>query len=762
MQKLDKIYEAYSEEIKLLLKYISKNEEAQKTENPQKLLSHVNIVSHMNESLLELKDAIVDINIKLNLVVLGKFNSGKSSFINKLMGKNIAVIDDAEMTYSLNYITHGEEYQGRIIYHSGNSDIMKIDELNCKIFAGRYNKQYAESLKYIEYYYPYKELENINLWDTPGVGATNEENKLKTAEIIKEADVVLWVMDGTAIGDTIDKEYINHLINSNIPIICIINKIDLLQEYEDFQKQILDELNIIYPGVFKEIFFCSALEEQNHIPDNQIDKLKEYLTNKIYNKKKELILASSINKGINILQNIYDTLESYSQGFKEKVLRYDNYLTSIKNIISKETDEIKRQVEDYFNNVLFVQEFNQLLEAFNSGSNSNVENLQTLCSKYINDEKLQKYINEIDRIAKNKIMDVWHKTVIKVHDGIYLDDKLFYFSNYHLESENIVISGNTSDRISSILDETLVKGPVGVFLSVIFSGILYLVSNLENMFIGKSETNEEKKAIKKLDKTELDKLKNNIREEYLLKNLHPRIDEANKKIYKVASRNAEIEFLNSAQIDNTKETILVIDKYLPTSERFKQLLNGELAIIDSDELFITNLRNINDFIMLRANPNPGIELLQQILSKATGYLYIVDPYFNDKSLGWIKYINKGLSVKILLFSIDEDIENHKIFIDKLQNIRIERQGSILVRIIKYKYQKGTPIHDRFIFTSSYGLQLGNSLDAIGKKDISVTFIKEHKQFKEQFFGLPPNSRHRKKVLNYFVGGVYGSPKKKKV
>ncbi len=29
-------------------------------------------------------------------------------------------------------------------------------------------------------------------------------------------------------------------------------------------------------------------------------------------------------------------------------------------------------------------------------------------------------------------------------------------------------------------------------------------------------------------------------------------------------------------------------------------------------------------------------------------------------------------------------------------------------------------------------------------------------------GLPPNGRHRKKVLNYFVGGVYGSPKKKKV
>lgn len=760
MQKLDKIYEAYSDEIKLLLQYISKSEPPAERESSVKLLNYVNIISQMNESLSDLKNAIVNIDIKLNLVVLGKFNSGKSSFINQLTGKSIAVTDEAEMTYSLNYITHGKEFVGRILYQDGKNEEFKIDELNRKIFEERYNKEYSESIKHIEYCYPYAELENINLWDTPGLGATNIENKNKTTQIINESDVVLWIMDGTALGDTVDKEYISQLVNTNIPVICIINKIDLLQEYDDYKNQILEELNIIYPEVFKAVFFCSSLLEKELAPDNQMESVKEYLTDKIYRRKKELILASSINKGINILQNVYDTLESYALMLKEQSLRYENYTTSIKRLMSKEIDGIKYFVEEYLNNNLFVEEINQLALTLENGVYNSEESIKEVCGKYINDESLQKYICEVDNIVKNKFVEIWQKAIIKSHDEIYLEDKLFYFSNYHLETEKLNVRKDPISSISTFFNEaSLAIGGLGAVFSILLHSILPIVGAVAYIYLkfaNSKESNPTKNTIRNIDKTELEKLRINIRQEYLLKNLYPRLDEATKKILSVVAQSAEAEFLNYSKIDTIKETIAIIDKYLPTSERFKELLNGELSLIDTDELFTANLKNYSDFILLRSNPNPGIELLQQILSKATGYLYIVDPYFNDKSLGWIKYVNKDLSVKILLYSIDEDIENHNAFMERLQNVRSGRNGSIFVRIIKYKYQKGTPIHDRFIFTSSYGMQLGNGLDAIGKRDISITFLKEHKQFKEQFFDYYWNANtiqfeeREKQIIKYDV------------
>jgi hypothetical protein len=39
---------------------------------------------------------------------------------------------------------------------------------------------------------------------------------------------------------------------------------------------------------------------------------------------------------------------------------------------------------------------------------------------------------------------------------------------------------------------------------------------------------------------------------------------------------------------------------------------------------------------------------------------------------------------------------------------------------------------------------------------------KERKVKSERFGLPPFGRHRKKVLNYFVGGVYGSHQKKEV
>lgn len=86
-----------------------------------------------------------------------------------------------------------------------------------------------------------------------------------------------------------------------------------------------------------------------------------------------------------------------------------------------------------------------------------------------------------------------------------------------------------------------------------------------------------------------------------------------------------------------------------------------------------------------------------------------------------------------MYYLDEHFDQHPSFISKLDSFRKKRTASILIRMIRYKYQKGTPIHDRFIFTKNWCIQLGNGLDAIGKQDISISFVEEDKMFQDKYF-----------------------------
>lgn len=738
MHKLNKIYDTFSVEIEGLLKSLEKTEVFSTTHSKRKLLSSHNIVSQLKENIVSLKEAIFDLEVKLNLVVLGKFNSGKSSFINRLVGKDVAVVAETEMTFALNYITYGDEEKSRIVYENDSSEYLDLNQLRSKIMVGKSNKEFTNSIKFVENCFPYKEIESINIWDSPGLGGTNHDNKLRAVNIMQDADVVLWVMDCTAIGDIVDKQYILQLVNQNIPIICIINKIDLISDVEDYKSQILEILNSNYPNVFKDILFCSSYQAPGTYLEDGIDLVKKVISDKIYKKKKELILASKLNRGVNLLQNIYDTIEAYSNNLKERIDRYNIYTSTIKSKIEDEILVFKKHLEVYLDNHLFKEEFEQISIAIRKENPSSQKQIKAICSQYINDKSLQKYIEEIEMITKSKYQDIWQQILVDAKEDIYLEEKYFYISNLQLVQEDTIENDNLVNVPTSMIEKTFAPAAAGTIVGIlvsssIFLGLLFGIAAWIISFLSSNKKQAVNKMYNEVDKKELQKVRRLIKDEYLTKDLYKRIAILNEKIFKDVKSKAEEEFLNSISLDINLQVNESVGQFLPKINDFKKTLSSELELINSEELFLFNRISMNDFMILRANPNPGIEALQQILSKATGYVYIVDPYFKDKSLGWLKYVNEELSIKIMVHHIDEDIELHSAFITKLKQIRSQRKGSVLVRIVKYKFRKSSPLHDRFIFTSSFGINLGNSLDAIGRNDISVTFLENNNGFKEQFF-----------------------------
>ncbi|CAG0941178.1 hypothetical protein BROC_01320 [Candidatus Brocadiaceae bacterium] len=155
--------------------------------------------------------------------------------------------------------------------------------------------------------------------------------------------------------------------------------------------------------------------------------------------------------------------------------------------------------------------------------------------------------------------------------------------------------------------------------------------------------------------------------------------------------------------------------------------------MNETELTKYDYDSITQFYIDPTSPNQGITQLEKVLSRASGYCDIIDPYFSESSLDWLIHLPSDIPIRILLYHLDKDLSKHTKFKTLLNKLRQKRKGVIEAKLLKYKKQNGTPLHDRYIFTSRYGLQMGNSFDAIGKKVVLITRIANHKELRTTIF-----------------------------
>lgn len=189
--------------------------------------------------------------------LIGRPNVGKSTLMNLIIGKKIAITSNKPQT-TRNII------QG--IYNDSESQIIFVD--------------------------------------TPGIHKPNHKlgkylNK-QAYYSIDDVDVILFLADASQKLGTGDKYIIDKFSSLNKPVILILNKIDKLTKEEIFLK--ITEYKDLYN--FCEIIPISALKNKNidtlikvlkqHLPDN----IKYFDDNQVTNKSKEFIISELVREKI--------------------------------------------------------------------------------------------------------------------------------------------------------------------------------------------------------------------------------------------------------------------------------------------------------------------------------------------------------------------------------------------------------------------------------------------------------------------------------
>jgi small GTP-binding protein len=141
------------------------------------------------------------------LVVAGEFNSGKSSFINALLGERVLPEGVTPTTDRINLLRYGPE----------------ITEQHLEAFL-------------LERTYPAELLREITIVDTPGTNAIIRRHEELTRDFIPRADLVLFVTSADRPFTESERGFLEQIRKWGKKIVFVVNKIDILPRPEDRQQ----------------------------------------------------------------------------------------------------------------------------------------------------------------------------------------------------------------------------------------------------------------------------------------------------------------------------------------------------------------------------------------------------------------------------------------------------------------------------------------------------------------------------------------------
>ena len=153
--------------------------------------------------LTALVDSISQLDELFLLVVAGEFNSGKSAFINALLGQKIQAEGVTPTTSKIHLLKYGETLDSR---------------------PGERGMWLQTA--------PIPLLQHTNIVDTPGTNAIQREHEILTTEFVPRSDLVLFITSADRPFTESERAFLEKIKSWGKKIVLIINKIDILTSEE--------------------------------------------------------------------------------------------------------------------------------------------------------------------------------------------------------------------------------------------------------------------------------------------------------------------------------------------------------------------------------------------------------------------------------------------------------------------------------------------------------------------------------------------------
>lgn len=274
----------------------------------------------------------------MKVAITGQFSSGKSTFLNALLAKNILPTGITPVTSKVNYIRYGDELKIRVKYKDGRDEYHDIESIN------RFTDQRigVEDIDYLILYSPLNMLKDIVFVDTPGLNSGANSDTQTTTKVLKEVDGIIWLTlidnAGKMSEANVLEQYLSQYKNKSL---CVLNQKDKFSE--DEIQQSVSYVKETFDKYFSEVIPISAREAlMSRSSDKSAlmeEALEEFLAS--INLKLHENMQSSY---IGFLEDEYKAYEQKLNAIRGMDLRA-NLELSKKSNIQKVIDFIKNEIQ---------------------------------------------------------------------------------------------------------------------------------------------------------------------------------------------------------------------------------------------------------------------------------------------------------------------------------------------------------------------------------------------------------------------------------
>lgn len=478
---------------------------------------------------------------KINISVIGEFSTGKSTFINALLGKELlessalqgTTVASTTIEYDTNYIIELDYLDKRSKERRAFSsfDRLKASLKKCTTT----DSTIAKELKAVHVYLPLDTLRgNFRVIDTPGTNVTEAWHEEVTIRTIREqSDLSIILLSAEKQLTETTKNFVNSYLMDILPqCIFVVTKIDLVRSRERctvlkyLGSKIQDEFSLKAPVMlpFASLLFLEQggnyyrdtmpVYDENDFSDSTL-LMHSFHSLQMIMQHTEREKTVAITKKITaLLEKCYgilsDNIEFMEDEYKKKLeflnksrkIDLSEYVTTAKRLgllsFDKKTRSINNEIENEIDNDICVQ-ISWLIRRLDDCES--VDKLKdyidqmlasecaTCASKVL--EKMEQYYKKLQNAFKTE-MEQFNSSFIYVYDTLSIEPLNLEKKNYAMPEKVQVQTANldiTAQYIAKALSEenvsfwggTAAGAAIG---TVIFPGVGTLIGGFAGMIFG--------------------------------------------------------------------------------------------------------------------------------------------------------------------------------------------------------------------------------------------------------------------------------------
>ncbi|MDC0933820.1 dynamin family protein [Arcobacteraceae bacterium] len=390
----------------------------------------------------------------MEVAITGQFSSGKSTFLNALLSKNILPTGITPVTSKVNFINYGEEYKLKITYYSGAQEYAPIESISDFTDQREHEMQ---DIKYLTLYAPMEILKDISFVDTPGLNSQSQSDTDITKKVLRDVGGIIWLTLIDNAGKMSEAEVLEDYMELfKDKSLCVLNQKDKFTE-----EQIVTTTNYVsdkFDKYFSKVVPISAkmaLDSREHSKDVLIQDKQDELLSNIRN-----ALSGDIASIANDLDGYYgyiNELNSQDTSQNDKLFQESNIkevIDFIQNTIRPQAAEskeytIKRDLKNIcdiliaeYNTIIGV--YDALIDLLENSEAEVLEEFENIYKRYSKD--LYTIYNSLesimDKVAQEAYKNIKSKSSSRFQEskGSFLSgDKIekFEYTSYWIDSDNI-------------------------------------------------------------------------------------------------------------------------------------------------------------------------------------------------------------------------------------------------------------------------------------------------------------------------------------